>query len=321
MLTRREFGAGLAAAAAALSIPKARADNWPSKSVRLIVPYAPGGTTDRLARDLSEFLRRELRQTILVENRPGASTNIGSEMVARAEPDGYTFLIGNDLLATNPETGPQPGFDPHRDLAPVSLLTRVPCLIAAGPKFAGKDIVQMIRMARAAPNKYTISSAALDLQVGHLNSGSDISLVHVPYKGGAQAAADTVGGQIDMVIANVPVLAGLVRSGRLRALAVSSEQRVEAFPDVPTLRESGLSNAAFANWYAVFAPARTPAPVIQRMAELTRRYVEEPEVRKRMANEGSQLEYSTPDQLAQLLKQDAAQAQAFVKRNPVQFKR
>jgi tripartite-type tricarboxylate transporter receptor subunit TctC len=305
---------------ACLAAAPAFAQNWPSKPIRLIVPYAPGGTNDRLAREYGEFLRKKLDQTVLVENRPGASTNIGSELVAKATPDGYTFLVGIDGLATNQFTGPAPSFDPQKELAPVSLLTRVPCLIAANNNFAGTSITEMIALARKNPERYSISSASLVLQVGLLNSGSKIKLTHVPYKGGAQASGDAMGGQVDMVIANVPVLAPFVRGGKLRALAVSSAKRSAAFPDVPTLKESGMSDAVFSNWYGLFAPAGTPEPIIKQMAALARQFVEDPAINKQLSSEGYQLEASTPAELAALLASDAAAANRFVAAHPGMFK-
>jgi tripartite-type tricarboxylate transporter receptor subunit TctC len=295
------------------------AQDWPAKPIRIVVPYAPGGTNDRLAREYAEFLRKKLSQAIVVENRPGASTNIGSELVARAEPDGYTFLIGIDGLATNPYTGPVPSFNAQKELVPVSLLTRVPCLIAANPQFAATNVTEMITMARTHPDRYSISSASLVLQIGLLNSGSKMRLNHVPYKGGAQAAGDAMGGQVDMVIANVPVLAPFVRAGKLRPLAVTSATRSAAFPNVPTLKESGMSDAVFSNWYGVFAPAGTPEPIIKRMAALSRQFVADPAVNKQLSSEGYQLEASTPAELTALIHTDATAASRFVAANPALF--
>lgn len=306
---------------ACLPAGAAVAQDWPARPIRLVVPYAPGGTNDRLAREYAEFLRKKLSQAVVVENRPGASTNIGSELVAKSDPDGYTFLIGIDGLATNPYTGPVPTFNAQKELVPVSLLTRVPCLIAANPKFSAASVSEMISLARSHPDHYSISSAGLVLQVGLLKSGSDIRLTHIPYKGGAQAAGDTMGGQVDMVIANVPVLAPFVRAGKLKPLAVSSAQRSAAFPEVPTLKETGLSDSVFSNWYGVFAPAGTPEPVVARMAALSRQFVTDPAVAKQLSSEGYQLEASTPAELTTLIHADAAAASRFVAANPALFKK
>ncbi|AUL15652.1 Bug family tripartite tricarboxylate transporter substrate binding protein [Bordetella bronchiseptica] len=293
---------------------------WPAEPITLVVPYAPGGTTDRLAREYADYLREHLKQPVLVQNRPGASTNIGSDYVVKSKPDGYTFLVGIDGLATNQATGPVPPFDPAKDLAPISLLTRVPCLVAAGPKFKGGDAAELIKLARTDPEKYSISSASLILQVGMLNRGSEMRLSHIPYKGGAQAAADAMGGQVDLVIANVPVLASFVRSGKLRALAVTSGKRSDAFPDTPTMLESGMSKSDFSNWYGVFGPKGTPPEVVERMAALSRDFVRDPVINKRLSDEGYQLESSTPQALAELIVRDAHSASEFVKANPGLFK-
>ncbi len=318
---RMRLWATAALIVASLATGHVAAQDWPAKPIRLVVPYAPGGTNDRLAREYAEFLRKKLAQAVVVENRPGASTNIGSELVAKAEPDGYTFLIGIDGLATNRFTGPVPTFDPQKELAPVSLLTRVPCLIAANNNFAASSITEMITLARGNPERYSISSASLVLQVGLLNSGSKIRLNHVPYKGGAQASGDAIGGQVDMVIANVPVLAPFVRGSKLRPLAVSSATRSAAFPDVPTLKESGMSDAVFSNWYGVFAPAGTPERIISRMAALSRQFVEDPVINRQLTSEGYQLEASTPAELAALLVTEGTSASRFVAANPALFKR
>ena len=306
-------------ALATLPLQAAYASDWPSQPITLVVPYAAGGTTDRLARAFAEYLQTKTKQTTIVVNKPGASTNIGNTDVANAKPDGYTFLIGIDLLATNQATGPKLPFDPLSKLTPVSLLTHVPSFIAANPKFKANSAKEMILLARKDPEKYTISSATLILQVGFLNSGSDMKLSHIPYKGGAQAAMDAMGGQVDMVMANIPVLASLVRSGKLKALAVTSDVRAEAFPDVPTLKESGLSTAAFANWYSLFAPIGTNPEVINKMAKISSEFVQDPAVRKNLVTDGYILEASTPEQLRTLFKNDGAEAQRFVDANKTLF--
>ena len=298
---------------------QAHAADWPSKPITLVVPYAAGGTTDRLARSFSKYVQDRTGQSTIVLNKPGASTNIGNMDVANAKPDGYTFLIGIDLLATNQATGPKLPFDPLSKLAPVSLLTYVPCLIAANPKFEANSGKEMIMLARKNPKEHTISSATLLLQVGLLTRQSDIDLTHIPYKGGAPAALDAMGGQVDMVIANVPVLAGFVRSGKLKALAVSSETRTEAFPDVPTLKETGLSTAVFANWYSLFAPVGTSPEIIDKMGAIAADFVKDPQVRKDLVADGYLLESSTPEQLRAIFEKDLDKARKFVNANKTLF--
>ncbi|GAB2901824.1 tripartite tricarboxylate transporter substrate binding protein [Paralcaligenes sp. KSB-10] len=292
---------------------------WPEKPIKLVVPYAPGGSTDVIARQYGNFLHKELKQAVIIENKPGAATNIGSEAVARADPDGYTFLWGVDTLATNPSVGPVPPFDVHKSLAAVSLIARMPGLVATNMNFPAKTISELIAMARRNPSKYTISSASLFLQVGMLEKYTDISLTHVPYKGGAQAATDAIGGQVDMVFANIPVLQTLTTSGKLRALAITSAKRSEALPDVPTLKESGMPNGVFGNWYGIFAPKNTPRDIILKMAAVSRKFVEEPTIRKTLEHNGYQLEASTPEELEAMLQEDALRTKEFVRQNPGMF--
>lgn len=303
----------------ALAMPIAHAGDWPDRPIKLVVPYAPGGSTDILARQYAKFLSGETKQSVIVENRPGAATNIGGEAVARAEPDGYTYLWGVDTLATNPSVGPAPRFDPEKKLSGVSLIARLPGLVAVNPKFPAKNISELIELARKHPLQYTISSASLFLQVGLLQKYTHMELRHIPYKGGAPAATDAVSGQVNMVFANVPVLQALVTSGKLRGLAVTSAKRSAALPEVPTLRESGMPSAVFANWYAIFAPRNTPREIITKMAALSARFVNSGEARERLELNGYQLEASTPEQLDALLKQDTTQTRKFVEENPKMF--
>ena len=304
----------------AFSMPAASAAAWPDRPIRLVVPYAPGGSTDIVARQYAKFISETLGQSVVVENKPGAATNIGNETVARAEPDGYTFLWGVDTLATNPSVGPVPHIDVQKKLSGVSLVARLPGMVAANPKFPAQNIAQLLSMARQHPGQYTISSASLFLQIALLQKYTHMQLRHIPYKGGAPAATDAVAGQVNMVFANVPVLQALAQSGKLRALVVTSAKRSAALPDVPTLRESGLPNAVFANWYGVFAPKNTPRDIIMKMSALSKKFVDDPGIRNHLEHTGYQLEWSTPQQLDALLKEDTEQTRKFVQQNPDMFK-
>lgn len=289
---------------------------WPEKPIKLVVPYAPGGSTDTIARKYGSFVQEALKQPVVIENKPGASTNIGADQVVRAKPDGYTFLFGVDTLATNPSVGPVPPFDAQKALVPVSLVTHIPGLIASNADFEGKKISDLMALAKKEPGKYTISSASLFLQVGLIQKYTGLKLQHIPYKGGAQAAMEAAGGQVDMVFANIPVLQTLVKSGKLHPLAVTSATRSAALPDVPTLVEMGMPNAIITNWYAVFAPAGTPPDIVNRLSKVTAQFVNDPKTRADLEPMGYQLGSSTVDQLRVLLARETKETAGFVKENP-----
>ncbi|ETF04284.1 hypothetical protein W822_03705 [Advenella kashmirensis W13003] len=289
---------------------------WPDKPIKMVVPYAPGGSTDTIARKYGSFVQEVLKQPVVIENKPGASTNIGADQVVRAKPDGYTFLFGVDTLATNPSVGPVPPFDARKALVPVSLVTHIPGLIASNADFGGEKMSDLIAMAKKEPGKYTISSASLFLQVGLVQKYTGLNLRHIPYKGGAQAAMEAAGGQVDMVFANIPVLQTLVKSGKLRPLAITSAKRSVALPDVPTLVELGMPNAIISNWYAVFAPEGTPTDIVNRLSQVTAQFVNDPQTRADLEPMGYQLGSSTAEQLRVLLEHETKSTAGFVKENP-----
>ncbi|MBX9698868.1 MAG: tripartite tricarboxylate transporter substrate binding protein, partial [Acetobacteraceae bacterium] len=298
----------LAAPATARAEEAAR--DWPSRPVRLVVPFAPGGTTDIIGRQYAEFLRARLGQPVLVENRAGAATNLGAEVVARAEPDGLTLLLGAGLLAANPVWGPKPSFDPLTALAPVSLITETSYLICAGPRFGARTPADLVARARAAPGRHTIASAQLDVVVGHMTRGLGIALEHVGYRGGAPAMTDAIAGQVDMVIALVPVLLPSVREGKLHAIGATGTARPSVLPAVPTFRESGFPDAVQTSWNGLFAPAGTPAPVIRRLLRETDAYVTDPEVGARLREQGIEPRGAAPAELARLLREEMAAHEA-----------
>lgn len=295
----------MASGIAALATPSIAQStgSWPDRPLKLVVPYAPGGTTDTVARQYAEFLRSRLGQPVVVENRPGAATNIGTEAVVRSAPDGYTLLLGSTLLASNPTYGPAvPSFDPMTALQPISLITTTPFLIAANPRFPARNAEELIALARREPGRRTISSAQLDFQIALLNRRSGFEIEHIGYRGGAPAMTDAIAGQVDMVYALIPVLLPAVREGQLRAIAVTSRERSAVLPDVSTMLETRQSTAESVAWYGIYAPAGTPRPIVDRLAGHTVAFTQDPEVVASMTALGIEPRGSTPEVLAQMLK-------------------
>jgi tripartite-type tricarboxylate transporter receptor subunit TctC len=301
----------IGAAAALLARPtraQPQPDAWPARPLRLIVPYPAGGTNDQIARPFAEFLRQRLGQSVVVDNRPGAQTNIGSEAGARAAPDGYTLLFGQASLAINEAAGPFPNFDALTALAPVGGIGRIPYVLATRPGFAAATLRDAILLARREPGRYTVASAQLDFQVAAMNRRSRMELEHVGYRGGAQAVTDAIAGRVDMVFALVPVLLPHLREGRLRALGVTGPRRAAAvMPDVPTFLETGESAVTVVNWFGIFVPAETPHSVAGRLAAETRAFAEDAEVIRRLGAIGVEIEPFAPEELGRLLASETAQ--------------
>ena len=292
---------------------------WPEKAIKLIVPYPPGGSVDLIARQYSDYLKTALNQSVFIENKPGAGTNIGIQAAIQSKPDGYTLVIGTDVLATNPSTGPVPSFNAIEDLAPISNLAHIPSLIAASTQFEPSTPQAFVAAAQANPGHVSIGSAALNLQIATVETGTASQLNHIIYKGGAQATADAVGHQINAAFASIPVLHPFVVSGKLKAIATTGAQRSPSLPDVPTLREAGYPDAVISSWYAVFAPKGTPDEVIQKVNQATRQFVNDPAVRPRLEAVGYELQATSPQELGHMLASSTDKYRQFVKANQRHF--
>ena len=285
-MIRSAFRAALAAAIAlgALAPLAAGAQTWPTKPVKFIVPFPPGGSTDPMARMIGAKLSDSLGQQFVVENRPGAAGSIGAALVAKSPPDGYTFIFVFDTHAVNPFLIPNLPFDTVKDLAPVTLIGTAPMAIATAAAKPYKSFVDVVAAAKAKPNTVSIGSVG-NGSLGHLTmilvqQASGISLIHIPYKGGGPMTADAVGGQVDLAIGSVAVITPHVKGGKLRAVAVTGDTRSRALPDVPALAEQGLPGFSALAWWAIFAPAGVPKPIMDRFhAELVKAF-NLPEVRK-----------------------------------------
>jgi tripartite-type tricarboxylate transporter receptor subunit TctC len=295
--------AGLACAAPLSGV--VAQETWPSRPIRLVIPYPPGGTTDIVGRTLAEQLTRELGQTVLVDNRPGGGTNIGAEAVATAKPDGYTLFFAGITQVTNPTFGPTPPFDTLKAFEPVGLIATAPFMIAINPKTPVTDVHDLVAKARARPDSLTVSSAQLDIFVELLNARAGMKLLHVPYKGGAAAATDAIGGQVSMVFAQVPALLGHLQSGRLKPIAVSSAKRFPALPDLPTFSEAGIDYDVNP-WFGLLAPAGTPRAAIERTTQAMARAIASAEMSQKIRSAGAEPGYAPPDEFAAVLRRDTA---------------
>lgn len=299
---------GLASAAllvcAMTAIAASPGNDYPSQPIRLVVPYAAGGTTDLIGRRFAEQLGSELGQTVIVENRPGGSTNIGAESVARAKPDGYTLLMGNNGQVMNPVLGPTPSFELNA-LEPISLISHVAFVLAANPKAPFNTGAEFLSAAKSAPGKLTVSSAQLDSYVELLNRKAGIKLLHVPYKGGAPATTDAISGQVDMVFALLPVLQPHIQAGKLKALAVTSRTRLPALPDTTTFTELGV-NYDIVIWYGLMTPAGTPRAIVNRLATAAQKIMSKPEMAAQVRAAGAEPAWSTPEQFQAQLRRESA---------------
>jgi len=294
--------AALGALPALASLP-AFAQDFPSKPIRLVVPYPPGGSTDILARAFAEPFARELGQPVIIENRPGAATNIGLEIAARSPADGYTIYFGTSGLASNPHFGPVPTVDVFKDITPVSLVASMPFLVAAHPSLSANTPRELIDLAKASPGKLMISSASLETQVKTINKRAGIQLLHVPYKGGAQATNDAIAGHVNLVVALLPVLLPQIKAGKLKPIAISAPRRSPAAKDIPTFQEIGIEGPT-PSWFALFAPAGTPAQAIGRLNGAAVAAAADKALVERTLQQGIEVRSSSPRALAELLTRD-----------------
>ncbi len=283
----------LAVTAAVFAQPQAQAQSaYPSKPIRMIVPWPPGGPSDIVARTFSEYLGKELGQPVIIDNRGGANGSIGADSVAKAAPDGYTLMVQNMTShATNPSVYRKLPFDTLNDFAWITQIATSPVILVVNPDVPAKTVAELIALAKAKPDAINIASFGQG-SLGHLGIEelkmlAKINVAHVPYKGGAPAVADTVAGHTQGAIGGLPVALQLVKDGRLRALAVSTAKRFPAMPDVPAMRETpGLEEYDLGLMYGFAAPARTPAPIVARLNAAALAVFKQPEFRKRLLQEG-----------------------------------
>ena len=301
MLTPRSW---LITAFAAIATTSAAAqENWPAKPIRLVVPFAAGGTSDTLARTLGEKLQAALKQTVIVDNKAGAGGVIGADSVAKAPADGYTLLLGTIAThAINPALQPKMPYNAAKDFAPVVLLGSISNVLLVGAEQPARNVKELIAAMKAKPGSFAFASAGQGTSQ-HL-SGETFKLLahvdinHIPYKGSAPAIQDVIGGQVPMSFETVTVALPFIQSGKVRALAVTSAQRSRALPDTPTLQEAGVAGFDVASWQAIYAPAATPPAVVKRLNAEIEKIVALPDVKAKMEALGLEHQANTPEQFA-----------------------
>jgi tripartite-type tricarboxylate transporter receptor subunit TctC len=274
--------------------------------VRLVVGFTAGASIDIVARAIGQRMGESIGQQVVVDNRPGAGSNIGAEIVAKSAPDGYTVLIVNNALAVSHTLYAKLNYDALRDLTPVSQVSAMPHLLGVHPSLPAKNIKELIALAKAKPGMLSFASSGVGVSdhiAGELfKYMTGIKMVHVPYKGGPQAATDVASGQVDMWFGGLPSIMPFVKSGRVRALAVTSRQRSPALPDVPTMDDAGVPGYEVILWYGIFAPAATPREIVQRLNAEIGKAQDAPDVRERFATLGLTAVHTSPDQFGRFFR-------------------
>lgn len=300
------------AAGLAASTPSAFAQGkYPQRPITIVVPTAPGGSTDFTARLISDQLARALGQPVIVDNKPGASGNIGNQFVARSKADGYTLLLAySGYQVGNPHLFKQAGWDPIKDFAPVAMMTRAPQVIAARPNLPANNLKELIAYAKANPGKLNYASSgngSIQHIAGELfKQLTGTFITHIPYKGSGPAVQDLMGGQVDLFITTPAGVVSQVQAGKLKAIAVTSKQRLTSLPNVPTAAESGLAGYELDSWFALYAPAGTPPEIVQQLNAEVNRILATPEVRKKADDSGTAVETMTPAQFGAFTQKELA---------------
>jgi tripartite-type tricarboxylate transporter receptor subunit TctC len=301
----------LALAALAATSPAAAQSDWPSRPIRLIVPFTPGSSSDIVARIVAQKLGERLKQQVFVENRVGASGNLGSEAVARAEPDGYTMGLANaSTHAVAPSLTSRLGYDPVRDFAPVSMLGSSPFVLSVYPGLPARSVSELIGLAKARPRTLTYASAG-PATLAHLSGAlfekmARIEMVHVPYRGTSQAALDLMEGRVDMQFGTIPPSIGNIREGKLRAIGITGAARNAALPDVPTIAESGLPGYESSLWQGYVMPAGTPSAIIAKANREVTAALNDAGVRDALIVQGVEPEPGPPEALGERMRADVA---------------
>jgi len=291
------------------AIAQDAAKDYPNRPIKFIVPYPPAGGTDIVARTLNEQLGKVLGQPIIIDNRGGAAGNVGTDIAAKAAPDGYTILFTLSSHTINPKLYDKLPFDAEKDFVPISLAAMIPQVLVANPSVPVSNIKELIALARAQPGKLNYASvgtgspAHIAGELLKLKAGID--MVHVPYKGGGPAITDTLGGQVQLAFVSLPAALQHVRAGRLRAIAVTSDQRSIAAPEIPTITESGV-DCVVNSWYGALAPAKTPPAIVAKLQAAFVNVLAAPEIREKLLAQGAEAKSSTSADFERLIKEELA---------------
>ena len=310
---RFAFGALLALVATAAS-----AQTYPTKPIRLVVPFPPGGATDILARDVAQKLTEAWGQQVIVDNRPGAGGNIGSELVAKSAPDGYTLEMGTvGTHAINASLYAKMPYDHVKDFVPVILVAGVPNVLVVNPAVPANSVAELIAYAKANPGKLNFASSGNGTSI-HLSGElfkfmAGVQMTHVPYKGSAPALQDLIGGQVQLMFDNLPPSLPQIKAGKLRALAVTSLARAPALPDVPTMAEAGLPGYEASSWFGVLAPAGTPPAIVTKLNAEIARWLATPEAKEKLSKQGANAAGGTPEDFAKHIAAETAKWAKVVK--------
>jgi tripartite-type tricarboxylate transporter receptor subunit TctC len=302
----------LAAIATACLVPGAALAqaNYPDKPVRFIVPYPPGGGTDVIARIVQERFQQTLGQPIVIENRGGAAGSLGSDLAAKAPADGYTVLFTLSSHTINPAIYPKLPFNTVKDFEPIGTVASLPQILVANPQFPPNTVAELTALAKAKPGTLSFASVG-NGSPGHLAGElyklrTGTQLTHVPYRGGGPAVTDVMGGQVPLLWVSIPAAAQFVKAGKLKALAVSTTKRSAAFPDVPTMQEAGVADFEVDSWYAMFVPAKTPKPIIEKLNKALNTVVQQPDIKEKLLAQGSEGVGGTPEALGKTVDDELA---------------
>ena len=293
-----------------LAVPfAARAQAWPSKPIKLVVPYAPGGTTDVIARMVAEYLGQRLGQNILVDNKPGKGAMVGTALVAKASPDGYTLLMSTiSGLSISPTLYGGGDFDPIADFSHIAIASRNPSVLVVNPSFKARSFKEYIDIAKSEPGKLAFATAGAGssnhLLGVRLQQVIGAGLVHVPYRGAGPAMVDTIAGNVPSMFDSLPSAAPHIKAGKVRALAVSGEERTPVLPDVPTMKESDYPDLISYSWFGLAVPARTPQPIVDRLATEMQAVLKEPAVVTRWQEIGAEASTMTPAEVTRFVQSE-----------------
>jgi tripartite-type tricarboxylate transporter receptor subunit TctC len=310
----------IAALALAMLASGAHAQAWPTKAIKWVVPFAPGGTTDILARTIGDKLAIALGQPVIIENKPGAGGGVGADYTAKAPADGYTIMGGTiSTHAINASLYKSLPYDPVKDFAPITLIARVPNMLVVNPDVPAKNVAELIALMKANPAKYTFASSgngtSQHLSGELFKTMAGVEMQHIPYKGSPPALQDVVGGQVTMTFDNITTAWPLAKGGKLRALAVTTAKRSSVAPEVPTLAESGLAGYEVGSWQGVFAPAGTPPEIVKRLNAEIVKIIRMPDVNEKLTALGAEPVGNTPEEFGALVRAEVGKWADVVKKS------